>query len=160
MSLEALQMHLAPTAETVGARPKTWLPSAQEIGTYSAGYIDDLLADKADIQALVPQWIYPALDAGVGDAGQYFYVPRYGKSGNVVTVSGLISSWGDRATLFTLPEGYRPERTIGSIQIVASNSGWPETYTTMVVNSTGLVELPYIKAGTGWLFFHVTYVVK
>ncbi len=145
----------------VGAQPQTAVRDAMVKADASGKLVE--AADGVDYfspASLDPQWTFPTLQNGyTADTGQVAWTPRYGKSGNVVEVSGLFKTWVKGKTAFTLPEGYRPNNNITSAQMVCTRGGTIKRPALMTVAASGSVQVYNTDDnGDEWLFFHCTFI--
>ncbi len=124
------------------------LPTAVEVGAVSSAK---------------PQWIFPELLTGSWPADQTAFQPCYAKSGNVVSLSGILNGWKIDNTLWYMPEGYRPERAVVGTAYAAGNwgTGSPTVYRiTVGINGSVHINGSGGEHGTDWwLLFALTYLV-
>lgn len=158
-SLSGKSGHL--TLEDVGAQPQTTARKTMVKADESGELIE--AADGVDYfspASLDPQWTFPTLQNGyTADAGQVAWTPRYGKSGNVVEVSGLFKTWDKGKSAFVLPEEYRPNNNITSAQMVCTRGGTIKRPALMTITSKGSVQVYNTDDnGDEWLFFHCTFI--
>ena len=127
------------------------LPTAAEVGAVS---------DEA------PVWIYPTLSSGSYPSSQTAFRPRYAKHGHVVSIEGMLDSWTNGSSLFTIPEGYHPKDNVVTCVYAAPSwgTGTPTPYK-LGIAGTGWL---YIDGGAGsknasanwWLFLHASFITE
>ena len=94
-------------------------------------------------------------------------VPEYSKDGNFVEIRGQITpktaiTSGGKATIFTLPEGYRPSKTVHCYCQGSSKNSW-----LLVINASGEVGFERYGADSNietpvgaWLAFHMIFTTN
>ena len=126
--------------------------------------VNEVLESKVSEADLTPQW--HTLEILSGTKGYYtseLWKPRYGISGNVVTVTGVMVEWISNRTMFVLPVGCRPKGNINIPVFITTSSGNNPEPGYVQINENGEVIPAYsipsaVEEDRRWLHFFATYV--
>lgn len=122
------------------------------------------LLDKVNVDSTIPQWYSPTFLSGSAGYPNENLSAKYGKSGNIVALEGIVSAWINEQTMFYLPEGFRPKYTTQAVAIVTFHSTKGEAQTQMVSIAPDGRVIPrygnsYANDGNNhWLFLNICFI--